>query len=894
MMIQHHIHVSPTKTYKFNHISHSTNHSQRNQNLRYQKHSVPPIVATIFAIVIISTNVVISSCFILPRAYQLYRVRPLDVATSPYTIIPSVHSTTTTPITKSKAKSKSKNNNKLISKTVNIKSSSKPEIKKVIPDGALSLSYRCDIETWSLSNTNKNRKRNFNNKHTDALSKKRLVAATNTLRRLGRLPAGYSSCDVRHFNTVMNAWAERTKRDPEALIMVESLFEEMKATTKHSFHQEKVGSNTINSMTMTGAVPNLSTYNTVLKALANASFPRYHPHRPKVRQIGITSRELSPPEIAENLLSEMDTLREEAEHNNDGIGFPGPDRISYTAVMNAIARRGGPDAPERVTSLLQKMVSTYGITGDNSVLPDSITFNCVIDAWAKSGDNGFNKENSNNKRNQSKENHVGGISKKEKRKSAGERAKDVLYTMEKLYRSGNIDIAPDVVTFNSVINAYASNPNVFSARAALKLLREMESFGGHSSFWWQEEVESDIVASENIPFSAPRVIEADICSYNTVLKAFAKAQEPEAAEELLYSMEKRKKSGLSDIGADIYSYNIVMGAWANSGDSKASKRAESLFLRMEQLYRNGNEFVKPDSTSYNTFILALSRTGKTSDAERATLILDRMYELKRTGRHDAVPTARTYSAAISAWSRCDHPLKAHKARELLLRMTGKSNVTNGGEEDLIALDLDDSGCSSVPMNQIRKNKNERHHHYVNDDNKENHQNNKRKNGPNIYAYANVLNACAYTTGDTNTKWEALKIAVKTYEEMKESSEYIAPNHIIYGTFLMACHRLLDNGNMNENNDNKMKKRNKNALVMRRKLVEECFIECRNAGQVGDYVLRQIHTAAPLDLYEKLIGVESLIGVLTTKDIPDCWSRNVREKNDRYQPSMTGKKRIRGR
>merc|ERR1712238_59437 len=109
-------------------------------------------------------------------------------------------------------------------------------------------------------------------------------------------------------------------------------------------------------------------------------------------------------------------MGEEAEHNNDGIGFPGPDRISYTAVMNAIARRGGPDAPERVTSLLQKMVSTYGITGDNSVLPDSITFNCVIDAWAKSGDNGFNKENSNNKRNQSKENHVGGISKKEKRK----------------------------------------------------------------------------------------------------------------------------------------------------------------------------------------------------------------------------------------------------------------------------------------------------------------------------------------------------------------------------------------------------------------------------------------------------------------------------------------------
>lgn len=59
-------------------------------------------------------------------------------------------------------------------------------------------------------------------------------------------------------------------------------------------------------------------------------------------------------------------------------------------------------------------------SGNEEVSPDTITFNAVLDAWARSGD-----------------------------RMAAQRAEQILDHMDDLYRAGNRKVKPDVYTFNT-------------------------------------------------------------------------------------------------------------------------------------------------------------------------------------------------------------------------------------------------------------------------------------------------------------------------------------------------------------------------------------------------------------------------------------------------------------
>ena len=61
-------------------------------------------------------------------------------------------------------------------------------------------------------------------------------------------------------------------------------------------------------------------------------------------------------------------------------------------------------------------------SGNSEVAADTITFNAVLDAWARSGD-----------------------------RMAAQRAEQILDHMDELYRAGNQNVKPDVYTFNTVI-----------------------------------------------------------------------------------------------------------------------------------------------------------------------------------------------------------------------------------------------------------------------------------------------------------------------------------------------------------------------------------------------------------------------------------------------------------
>ena len=87
--------------------------------------------------------------------------------------------------------------------------------------------------------------------------------------------------------------------------------------------------------------------------------------------------------------------------------------------MDAWAKSGlGKKAAERAEEILEWMDRLYK-SGNYGVRPDTITFNAVLDAWARSGCY-----------------------------FAAHRAEQILDHMDELYRAGNHGVKPDTYTYN--------------------------------------------------------------------------------------------------------------------------------------------------------------------------------------------------------------------------------------------------------------------------------------------------------------------------------------------------------------------------------------------------------------------------------------------------------------
>ncbi len=113
--------------------------------------------------------------------------------------------------------------------------------------------------------------------------------------------------------------------------------------------------------------------------------------------------------------------------------------------MDAWAKSGGGrKAAERAEEILEWMDRLHK-AGNVSVRPDTITFNAVLDAWARSGD-----------------------------RMAAHRAEQILDHMDELYRAGNLGVKPDTYTYNTLINAHAKSSEKGSAARAEHVLEVMK------------------------------------------------------------------------------------------------------------------------------------------------------------------------------------------------------------------------------------------------------------------------------------------------------------------------------------------------------------------------------------------------------------------------------------
>ena len=536
-----------------------------------------------------------------------------------------------------------------------------------------------------------------------------------------------------------------------------------------------------------------------------------------------------------------------------------------------------PDSVERAHNVLRYMIDS----GREEIKPDLVSLNTVLAIYSKNSSL--------------------------KRKQIAKRADVLRREWEDLHKRGLVEDNTDRISLNTVMSAFVRAGSISDARRIFGVLRaryqetkdeaikpDAVSYGtmlrGYSSQGRAQDAEdlfqnmkkdgppptvecfNELLysfAKSPLPGRAEEflkvwsddtdeVVRPNIRSYNTVLHALSKNQDPSSilrAERLLNRMPARdatsyttyinlccrlpghmaldatdralqKASRDNDITMDSSFIANVLYSLSSCDDRDTLPYAESL---VERLVNSGQQ---PNILVYNALLHCWAKSGDRDAGNRANAILSKIREdpslkpdiktytnvlasftardpedirkaediVAQMEREGPKPTTQTYTTLIQNYARSRLPFKAVKAAEVLTRMK-------------------ESGISDAQ--------------------------------PSIVTYNAVLNAAEYTDGsDFNVREEALKVACIAFDEIRNST--IQANHVTYGTFLGVLTNLM-------------------TAEMRHDIVSLVFKRCCLDGQVSYLVLKKLKTAVvSLEHYQEL-----LMGHNESR-LPDSWTCNVQE------------------
>jgi pentatricopeptide repeat protein len=242
-------------------------------------------------------------------------------------------------------------------------------------------------------------------------------------------------------------------------------------------------------------------------------------------------------------------LEEMKLHRSNGLPCP-PDIVSYSCVCRAIAASRIPLAVEKLEGILAEVVRVYK-QGEESLKPDAYLFNAIIGGFAK-------------------------VSKRDP--SAAGKADELLKRME-TSMLGNDPIAPDLVSFSSVCQAYAMSSGLNTAAKAADVLDRAEKMAANGL-----------------------LAKPDTGLYSSVVLAYTKSVEQgnmEKAEAVVEKMEFLYKGGRMNVHPNARVFNLLLAGYANSRDPNKVSKVSALFAKLNKLYEDGHRDCEPDVNAYN-------------------------------------------------------------------------------------------------------------------------------------------------------------------------------------------------------------------------------------------------------------------------------------------------------
>lgn len=448
-------------------------------------------------------------------------------------------------------------------------------------------------------------------------------------------------------------------------------------------------------------------------------------------------------------------------------------------------------------------------------------------------------------------------------------------------KNARVVVGPTVVSYATVMNAWAKVGSAEAAERAEKLLERMLKRAlEHRTDARREGIPNSKRKKTTNIEDETAAVRPDTVVFNAAINCWATSKDSRAGKKSLQLLEKMKKLASTDndnddedrfdVHPDIVTYNTVLSAWSHCGDENAAPQAERIvkdLQREQEEYQrtqsdpesiartnSGRPPVVPNTVSYNIILDAWSKSKLSCGVSRAQKVLDYMIQ---SGIPDIAPDVYSFTSVMDAWAKSKEAHKGLRARELLDRLNDLYYTT------------------------------------------------KRTNlRPTQIPYNTVLNACAFSARGTSEEEqrEALKIAVGTFASMSTSSTMTTRSNsdtsykvrrdtVSYGNMLKCIANLIPHGDV----------RNRMAL--------QVFRHCCEEGLVGSLVWNEIRRAVPTKVLQDACGADLFdrsrrnhglqhgvngIGSIDVHQLPKHWTANNRFDKLLHTGSPTQQKQPRPR
>ena len=305
--------------------------------------------------------------------------------------------------------------------------------------------------------------------------------------------------------------------------------------------------------------PDTITFNGVLKAYAKSQLPK----------------------AALELLDQMELLHDTHSIEPKYLSVR-PNVISYSTVMDAFCRGQNPTVARKI---LARLVDRYETYRYEDLQPNTIVYNCLLSAYAKSG--------------------LG--------KQAADRSIQLLHKMG--------DLA-DVISYNTVLHAIARSGAALCGEHAQNLLDSMK-------------------------------VTPNARTYSTVMDCWARSDREDKAEivhALLHQIETAyNDTGLTSMRPNHISYSVVINSYAHSKDPNKAERAYQVLQHMLHLVETGaNPSAQPSLVTFNSVLNACATSPSQYHSKHIQDIVNTVYETMLLNKYE--PDEFTFGTMLKAYA----------------------------------------------------------------------------------------------------------------------------------------------------------------------------------------------------------------------------------------------------
>jgi pentatricopeptide repeat protein len=269
-----------------------------------------------------------------------------------------------------------------------------------------------------------------------------------------------------------------------------------------------------------------------------------------------------------------------------------PDIQAYNTVLAGYANT---DKPEKAEELLMSILSS---DGPLAVEPNHVSLNTVMSGWARRGDY--------------------------------DRAEGLLMKMHKLHISCSLHTKPDVISYNTVLDALAkAGKRSRDKEESRRLAKRGSDILAHMECLYEDSGDANVKPNSR--------------TYNTCINIFAKAGMIDEADALLQTFTKVAEDGVESSVVDgkptVRTHNTLLSACMIRGQVAM---AMSFWRRMK------DQGIESDVVTYNTLLKCHARAlSRKPPVDRQRTVKSARYIMQELKRENVIrPNQITYAAFV--------------------------------------------------------------------------------------------------------------------------------------------------------------------------------------------------------------------------------------------------------